>query len=94
VGSVGTFSILDPSGQHATLVVFVPGAQHDVIFWLGMDSEEMQSSEPLSLLVPFDASFADKKVTNEMIRDVRTHYDEMGKALMCPICQSTLKRAI
>jgi len=58
------------------------------------ETEEMQSSEPLSLSVPLDASFADKKATNEMIRDVRTHYDEMGKALMCPICQSTLKKAI
>lgn len=59
------------------------------------ETEEMQSSEPLlSLSVPLDASFADKKAINEMIRDVRTHYDEMGKALMCPICQSTLKKAI
>ena len=58
------------------------------------ETEEMQSSEPLSLSVPLDASFADKKATNKMIRDVRTHYDEMGKALMCPICQSTLRKAI
>jgi hypothetical protein len=58
------------------------------------ETEEMQSSEPLSLSVPLDASFADKKATNEMIRDVRNHYDEMGKALMCPICQSTLKKTI
>ncbi len=63
-------------------------------------SEEKQSEPLLSPTIPEAATVvnnaptATKSSINEMICAIRHEFDEMGKALICPICQSTLKNAI